>query len=541
MSLQTKTFTYGGLNSTAARYYRTELMLSEESVSPERNESVLSYTLTLFSGNTRLSQWRTGAKIVLNGKTYVHRDGNDYDNQISIEPQSRLVLCKGQIKVPHDSDGTCRLSVSFSVYHPTTAAYTPGNFTYSGGEMTLTPALQLSTVGATDAYIGGTALLAVSRRKSSHSHSVFYRFGTLSGWIGSDGQPSDTEEIMENLSLAFPVPESFYEGITEGSTGVCYLYCRTYENDVFLGETESHFTVMTRGTDCAPDLTATVLDINPKTLALTGNANILVRYASTAECSLIPILQKGAEVKTTAIEGVACDYLLFEKTEKDRYRFTLTDSRGYTVGKEVAVPLLPYRKPTANAAAIRPDPTDGSVLITVRGSCFSGSFGLADNELTAICTLPDGTEVSVTPEVQEDSYTAVFSLTGFDHRQSHRFIVTVGDLLYGVNTVVTVQKGIPVFHWKEDGFFVNVPASICGVHMRAATPKAEKIRLFTPTGVFVAGSGLYGFADFSGWKGSGAVTVTTEEDGDITLHLPEYTGTLLLLSAHEMTVREEEE
>ncbi|MBQ3000397.1 MAG: hypothetical protein IJD63_01470, partial [Oscillospiraceae bacterium] len=121
MSLQTKIFTYGGLYSTSARYYRTELRITEESVSLEKNESVLSYELTLFSGNTRLSQWRTGAKIFLNGKQYVHRDGNDYDNQITIEPQSSLVLCAGQINVPHEADGTGKLSVSFSVYHPVTA------------------------------------------------------------------------------------------------------------------------------------------------------------------------------------------------------------------------------------------------------------------------------------------------------------------------------------------------------------------------------------------------------------------------------------
>ncbi|MBE6943298.1 MAG: hypothetical protein E7453_03430 [Ruminococcaceae bacterium] len=541
MSLQTKTFTYGGLHSTAARYYRTELTLTEESVSPTENCSVLSYKLTLYSGNTRLSQWRTGAKIILNGKTYVHRDGTHYDNQISIAPQSSLILCEGQLKVPHESDGTGQLSVSFSVYHPTTADYTPGNFTYSGGEMTLTPALQISTVGATDAYIGGTALLAVSRKKSSHSHSLRYQIGSLSGWLGSDGQMADTEQVMESLSLAFPIPESFYEGITSGSTGVCYLYCRTYEDGHFLGETESHFTVMTRSSDCAPDLEGGVLDINPKTLALTGDAHILVRYASTAECTLTPILQKGAEVKSTAIEGVPGDYLLFEKTEKDRYRFTLTDSRGYTVGKEVAVTLLPYRKPTANATAIRPDPTDGTVQLTVRGSCYTGSFGLADNCLTVTCYLPDGSEVTAIPEIGEDSYTAVFQLTGFDHRSTHKLTVTVGDLLYGVDAKVTVQKGIPVFHWKEDGFFVNVPSAINGVHMAAATPKENAIRLFAPSGVFVAGSGLYGLADYSGWQGTGEVTVTTEENGDITLSLPEYTGTLLLFSPAEITVKEEEE
>lgn len=541
MSLQTKTFTYGDLYSTAARYYRTELRLTEESVSPEKNESVLSYKLTLFSGNTRLSQWRTGAKIILNGKQYVHRDGTDYDNQISIEPQSSLVLCQGELKAPHESDGTCRLSVSFSVYHPTTADYTPGNFTYTGGEMVLTPALQLTTVGATDAYIGGVSLLAFNPKKREHSHSLGYEMGALSGYLSPDGLLVETEQVMEKLSLAFPIPESFYAGITDGSTGKCTLICRTYEDGILLGETRSTFTVMTRGSDCAPDISAAVKDIRPETLALTGDENILVRYASTAQCTLTPILQKGAEVKNTAIEGIAGDRLTIENAEKDRYRFFLTDSRGYTVGKEIEVQLVPYRKPTANATAIRPDPTDGSVQLTVRGICFTGSFGAQENALTAICHLPDGSEVTVTPELGEDSYIAVFQLSGFDHRQSHRLSVTVRDKLYAASAEATVQKGIPVFHWKEDGFFVSVPVSIHGVRMAAATPKEDAIRLYAPAGVFVAGSGIYGFGDYSGWNGTGNVTVNVEEDGDITLHLPQYSGKMLLLSPEDFTVREEEE
>ena len=298
---------------------------------------------------------------------------------------------------------------------------------------------------------------------------------------------------------------------------------------------------MTRGSDCAPALVCSVLDINPKTLVLTGDANILVRYASTAECSLTPVLQKGAQVKSTAIEGVSGDYLLVEKTEQDSYRFTLTDSRGYTVGEEVKVPLVPYKKPTANAVAVRPDPTDGSVELTVRGICYTGSFGAQDNELTVVCTLPDGSEVAAVPTLGEDSYIAVFHLSGFDHRKTHKLTVTAGDKLYAVDAETTVQKGIPVFHWKENGFFVNVPVQINGVRMAVAAPKENAIRLYAPAGIFTAGSGIFGFADFSGWQGTGEVTVTTEEDGDITLRLPAYTGKLLLFSPEEIVIREEEQ
>ena len=533
--MQTKTFTYGGLHNTASRYYRTELTLTEKAVNTEKNSTVLSYSLILYSGNTSISQWRTGAKIFLNGKLYVHRDGTNYANQITLERNSSLTLCEGEITVPHEPDGSCDLSVSFSLYHPTTASYTPGNFTYTGGSMTLTPIFRVNRASATDAYIGAVSMVAIHQNKSGYTHSLAYEIGGLTGYLTADGALTEKEEIFDALSLPFPIPESFYTAIPNSPTGQCRLICRTYEGDTLVGTAESYFTVMTRQADCAPALSAAVTDGNEKTVALTGDKGVLVRYASRADCTLTPLPQKGATAAECYIENIPGDTLSIENAGKDIYRFSVTDSRGYKAEKEVTVPMIPYVKLTANATAVRPDPTNGQVLLTVRGNCFFGSFGQAENTLEASCTLPDGTVQTLSVTTQGDTYRAEGLLSGFDHMQNHTLTVTVTDRLMTVTADAAVQKGIPVFHWGENHFSVNVPACISGVHMQAA--EGEEIGVLAPFGVLVCAAGVLGVADIAGWKGTEGVSVTADETGGFLLHLPAGTGQVLLLSPGEFTVR----
>ena len=529
MALQTKTFIYGGLYNTASRYFRTELTLQELSTDTEGNSSLLAYTLILYSGNTRLSGYRIGARIFLGGKEYVHRDGTDYANRVTITDQSSVTLCQGEITVPHDEDGSCNLSVSFSVYHPVVASYTPGNFTYTGGTMELTPIPKANGVFATDGYIGGVSIVAVNRKNKGYTHSLFYEMGGLSGFLTHEGQRSDTEVVFDSLSVPFSLPESFYEAIPNGKTRQCCLTCRTYCNGAFMGQSQTAFTVMTRKEVCAPHLTPSVRDTNEKTVALTGDENILVRFASQAECTLEAIPQKGAQIASATIEGVSCTRLMVENAEKDSYRFCVTDSRGYRKEAVVTMPLVPYVPLT-----VYPETAWGEdgLILTVTGSCFSGSFGALENTLTLSCTLPDGTAVALTPEINGERYRAEGCFEGLTPGAC--VALTVSDRVMTVTETIAVPRKIPVFHWGEKQFSVNVPASISGVHM--CTAEGESIFVSAPQGVLVCGSGVLGIADASGWQGTPGVTVTTDENGDISITLPQTAQQVMLLSPGEITI-----
>lgn len=531
MALQEKTFTYGGLYNTASRYFRTELTLREISTDPENNSSLLAYTLILYSGNTRLSGYRIGARIFLGGKEYVHRDGTDYANRVTITDQSSVTLCQGEITVPHNEDGTCKLSVSFSVYHPVVASYTPGNFTYTGGTMELTPIAKANGVFATDGYIGGVSMVAVHRKKQGHTHSLYYEMGEFAGYLTPEGRESDTEVIFDALNVPFAIPDRFYQAIPASKTGQCYLTCRTYSDGIFTGEAQTVFTVMTREDDCAPLLTASVRDGNEKTVALTGDENTLVRFASRAECTLEAASQKGAQIAETTIGDENATQLTVENAEKDSYRFCVTDSRGYRAERTVTAPFVPYVRLTAYPEAAW---QDEQLILTVAGSYFSGSFGAAANSLTLFCLLPDGREVRLTPEIDGEAYRAEAYLEGLTPGQS--LTVTATDAVMTVTETVSIPRAMPVFHWGENMFSVNVPASIFGVHMATASV-TDSLFLYAPQGVLVCGAGVLGTADASGWQGTAGVTVTADENGELHIALPEGTQQVMFLSTGEMIIR----
>ncbi len=539
MALQERTYTYGSIDSTESRYYRTELTLKELSVSREDNTSLIEYTLVLSTGARRLSQWRTGAKIWLGGTLYAHRDGTDYDNQISIGENESLTLMAGTFTVPHGGSGKTSLSVEFSVYHPTTSNYTPGNFTYTGGEITLTGAGQETTLWATDSYIGSTALLGLSRKSTGFTHSIAYAFGEERGYLHADGTLGAEERFTET-AVGFPLPEDFYYQIPRAQSGVCTLTCYTYEGDSLVGEPQTAtFTVMTRERDCAPQLSATVEDINSKTLALTGNKNTLVRYASTALCTLNASARFGAEIVDSTVDGESIsDNCVFTGTEKDSFTFCATDSRGYSASRVVQAGSVPYFYPTANVSAVREDPTGGAVRLTVKGIFYNGSFGQADNELSVSCRLPDGERVYLTPEISGNSYIAEEILEDFDYTRSFLLTVTVQDALTAVSATATVQKGVPVFNWDEDSFRTNVPTCLCGVNVQCGETPDGELRVYMGEYLLVAGGGVLGTVQGSGprWQGTAGVSAAYGEDGEVVLTLPADVSSVMLLSTEGFTL-----
>ena len=99
---------------------------------------------------------------------------------------------------------------------------------------------------------------------------------------------------------------------------------------------------------------------------------------------------------------------------------------------------------------------------------------------------------------------------------------------------VVIPRQVPVFHWGESQFSVNVPAAISGVHMASA--EGASILVDAPEGVLVCGAGVLGVATSSGWQGTAGVTVTTGAQGQMHLTLPGGTRRVMLLSPGEITI-----
>lgn len=340
-----------------------------------------------------------------------------------------------------------------------------------------------SSVGATNAPIESDSTITVTKYNNSYYHSLQYSFGNLSGYIKADGSTSSSEVKFSQASVAFHVPSSFYAQIPNAKTGTCTITCRTYSSStsttVLGNATTCTFTATAALDWCAPTVNGTVVDTNSTTAALTGNSSTLIRYKSTAQCTISATAYNSASISSKYINNVAPtnNVRTFSSVSTTSFVFKATDSRGYTSSKTVTPTMIAYINLTCNPIISRVTPTGGDVVMSVSGDYYRGSFGAYSNTLTiryryrlsttsiwgSWTTVPS---TSYTIGTKTYSTSSAISLgDSFDYRQSYIFQVQAydganGTTLTTVTKTITLQRGIPVFDWGENDFNFHVPIKI---------------------------------------------------------------------------------
>ncbi len=499
MALQTKTFTSGSTKSSELNYYALDLVLTEESTSSAENSSTISYELRLRSGNISFSLFGLGASISLSGKTVATR--NRYSApQMSMSANSTLVILSGNTKVTHDDSGSKSMSVAFSI-DMEKSSVTPGPVSVTGETMILTSIGRASTIGATDANVGAVSVIAVTKKADSHTHSIAYRFGSLSGYVKRDGTISDAEVKFGDTSVAFVIPNEFYDQIPNSRTGKCILTCRTYSGTTKIGDDQTaEFTATASEAACKPSVSGTVLDSNQITKALTGDETKLVRYFSTALCTIAASARNGATISQKKIGGteVTGDTRSIESSEGGSIVFYAKDSRGYENSVIVNPTIIPYVKLTNNTSGKRTDQTSGGATLIVAGNYYNASFGAENNSLTVKYRVGDGDYTEATPTVNGNTYSAAINLSGLSYEQSYEVETVVSDKLSKMTKTLPIARGIPVFDWGNDDFRINALFRLLGVNYGTSLPATGK-----PGQVFFLQSGgSYGVKIHDGvsWK-----------------------------------------
>ena len=405
-------------------------------------------------GYTTESNWYGSITIdgeVLSGSRYV-----------SITYDSNTEAISNTVRVHHDSYGQKKLTISATGYVYGTSLES----TSISQEIELDTIARESTIGASDGFIGSNVTISVKQRNEAYTHSIAWSFGALSGYIGPDWQSVQEEVQLTDTSISFALPEQFYEQIPDKQEDLCTLVCRTYSGDVQIGaEKLCTFRVMARQQECAPRVTGEVVDINEKTVALTGDNTVMIRGFSTARCTISAEALKHARITKTQILGidVADNGILdIEAFSENQVLFRAEDSREYFTEYLHPVELIPYVKLSVIAMCQRTDPTSGKCTLTVSGQFFQGSFGAQDNQLQVECQIGTQDPIILEPELTDTGYQLAATLTGLEYTKSHKVTVIVRDRLMEVPQTMTVKKGIPVFDWGEKDFAFHVPISVEG-------------------------------------------------------------------------------
>jgi len=467
MDLITKDYSVTGISSGGGITYTYILRVTENSVDPEKNTSDVTVQAILkqnYSG-TAFAYWGTGVSCTINGEEIF----SDY-KQRRLSGTFETVYYTWNGVVEHNNDGSKSLTVGGKIWQSEYANFSPPPMTIEESEedaLELTTIPRSSLISAGDADIGSMSTVIISRSVPEFTHSIAYEFGDLSGYIGADGNPTDSAARLTETTLAFNLPMSFYEQIPNDKYGVCTLTCRTFLEDTVIGEGKScSFKVRAVQEECAPVVTGTVVDVNQTTKELTGEGEpTIVRYMSELLCTIdVTTRNSAGGIVSKKINGVEIEgnTYIIENPQIGQVLFEATDSRGYPGSCSLMLPVVPYICLTCNASVKRTDPTSGNAVITIEQSeFFKGSFGAADNALKIWYQIGDGEPVEILPEIGEDGgYTARAEVEGLDYRKAHTINLWAEDALMRVPKTLPVRKGIPVFDWGEADFAFNVPVKL---------------------------------------------------------------------------------
>lgn len=451
MALQTKTFTAGGTADT--RYYSIQLKLTEESVSTAGNTSSVAYEFSIHRKNSGVYTGPYYSWTITIGSKSIPI--NNFAFHIPTSGAASQVIASGHLTIPHDGDGG--KVMSFQVYTPSAQdvapSYGPPEIRLTG-TWALTDIPRASSVSAINGDIGSATIITISRASAAFTHTVTYKFGSLTGTIAAK---------TGETTLSWQVPESFYGEIPNAKSGTVTLTCQTYSGNTLIGTKTATFRATASEEACRPAVSGTAVVTDELTKGLTGNDHTVIRYVSAVQAEITASPKNGAAIAGRTVNGKALtDTLDFPRAETGTFVFSATDSRGYTGRDTKTLDMVSYIPLTLTALVSRKTPTGDIVVLDIKGNFWEGNFGAADNALTLTYQYRTGSgawsdPVSVTgAAISQNAYHVLAEVSGMDYREGYVFRLTAGDCAMEVTREVSISAGVPVFDWGKEDFALHV-------------------------------------------------------------------------------------
>lgn len=303
--------------------------------------------------------------------------------------------------------------------------------------------------------------------------------------ISADGT---TEDIVRDLdattgTYTFELTDAerqlLISKVTSGTSTNVVFRIKTFSKEypeldgVIYSDLTKTFTI----SNAYPQATLEVEDINPNTLALTGDKNTIVKYYSDAAYVLNATATKGA---TIVSEEVVCagkisttETGVLEDVESNIFTFVAVDTRNNAVAGTLTKNFVDYIKLTCQQKIeidlTGAEGTGAAATVKISGNYFRGSFGLTDNSLVVQIrhTQNDGSMgdwVTLTDFVEvyygDGTYSLDFGISGLDYAKPYTFQCRAIDKLATAQTEEYTTRVTPVFDWSGEDFSFNVPVNI---------------------------------------------------------------------------------
>jgi hypothetical protein len=315
------------------------LTVNQDSQDVAGNYSIDSWSLVLYQGNAT-SSWTATPKawsVTIGGQTWNGSFTFDFRSTDSV------VIATGSTRVNHNGDGTASVALAWAIANTGTAV-TGGNGSASFGQTTIPRASSVSYAASVDA--GSVLTINVNRSSAAFSHKIYYSFGNASGTVALD--------VID--SYAWTVPMSLLNEIPSSVSGWGNLTTETWSGGTWIGSVVTQFTV-TAGPGVVPDFTA--LNAGEANTSVANAVGALVQNASTLNVSLggatsaygSPLVSSRIDVAGQTINGSSGTTTTITASGTVYVYGTITDARGRSTTKSIALNFLPYAPPVIDTTA----------------------------------------------------------------------------------------------------------------------------------------------------------------------------------------------
>ena len=486
--------------------YKIHLTLTEESTSTANNTSLVSYKFWVSNGsNNRFYDDGWSWSISIGGQTIAIKNFNFYVYPYNVTQ----TIASGQITVTHNSDGS--LNMPYNVSVPNVKASNKYGM----------PAMSLSGTWALTNIPRQATILTAPNFTDADNPTITYSNpagNSVTSLEAAIYNASGTQSYVPYQSISKTASShTFYlteaerknllNAVEEGDSISVRFYVRTVIGGVTYLSTPITKTFSIN--DANPKITASVVDTNAATIALTGDSSKLIRYYSNAYATMTAEAKPGASIDESLYiirngenTGYGDSYT-FNNVENNVFTFSAEDSRGNIGTATVTPTMVNYIKLTCSIENTKPD-ASGNMDVQCTGSFFNGSFGSVANTLAVKCRYkPQGGSYSgwytmtiVSNGNYYGAYTS-FTISDFDYQAVYTFECQAEDKLETVNSTPSSVKSMPVFHWSEDDFVFEVPVTFnAGVNSGGASAVATDQTIdgdLNVTGdLRLKGSGNYG-------------------------------------------------
>ena len=305
-----------------------------------------------------------------------------------------------------------------------------------------------SRVACNSFNIGSSTVIAITRDKSSYTHTITYKFGSATGTIAT--------KTTETTVAWNPTASTLYAQIPNAVSGYGTVTCETFDGSTSLGKTTAGFYAYAVRNNCLPEVTATIEDTNASTIAVTGSKDKFVNYISKPKVTVKATAKNSATIKTLNIDNVGLvatsSPYTFDTMYDKYYRVTATDSRGYATTTPYEVDMVDYVPCHLNTLSLdRTESTSTTAKMDLNGYCYKGSFGKEDNTLTIKYRYKvegenynDYVTVSVNEWKDDGSFTATADVPNLSTTEQYIFEVIVQDKLtsFGDGEEIVLTQGI---------------------------------------------------------------------------------------------------